>query len=143
MALINAFDSGPCQVSLTHGGSDEVWTGYIAKSGTSGDFPGWNHAGSGETLSISVTSDGQVQLDRVSGGSTDNYEIDIVPDAAFNGAAIQAISLPLLYPNPACFSQGASDVNLAYSGGSGSVTPDPASLAGGSDFVGLFIGANL
>lgn len=139
MALTNAFVAGPCTVHLVF--SDYDHSVVLGLGESSGPFPGFNFDGSGETVQFDVDGDGILTLSLVAGSLQNGYEIHVVPSAVFSGGSISDISLPNLQPNPFVFSDQGDDVHLTYVGEEGDVTPDPATIPAGNEYVAMFMGA--
>jgi hypothetical protein len=144
MALVNPFDVGACLLTITQGALSFSWSGNLSKGQSTGSIPGANFVGGAEMIRLSVSSTGVVLLEHVSGSQSDGYQVDVAPSQPFLGGQVQSISLPVLSPGPQAVGDGGdSGTDLTYSGGGGAVTPDPATLDGTTQSVGLYQGKNI
>jgi hypothetical protein len=139
MTWTNAFDIGPCTVTVTHssGVGPILFSDVVAKGATSSQFT--LNAGQGITGTVSVTLTGTVQLNVVSGNTlTTGYILTVYPNYTVQGLVNLRVSDVIMDHASQTNSYAFGTNNpLAFVANGSPWTPNPAEIMNASAGDGL------
>lgn len=129
MTWTNAFDLGACTVRVLSDGTP-VYSGVLAKGTSSGNFADLD---SDATLSVDVSAQGIVTLNRVSGEFGSWKRLDVIPLYSVAGLGLRAsgIAMDSSFVDGLAFSsdENSDGLTLSTTDGGATWSPDPADVS--------------